>query len=110
MLQPWEIELVAAGEQLDAFRQAYLQQLKPVFEDILAQLVPLEDLTLSYYRGWDREKPLAQVLDEQFERDTQLGYTQAGAQRARSEEHTSELQSRPHLVCRLLLEKKKRKR
>src|SRR3989442_3234200 len=27
--------------------------------------------------------------------------------RDRSEEHTSELQSRPHLVCRLLLEKKK---
>src|SRR5690554_7090477 len=27
----------------------------------------------------------------------------------RSEEHTSELQSRPHLVCRLLLEKKKRR-
>src|SRR5690554_7009249 len=26
--------------------------------------------------------------------------------RHRSEEHTSELQSRPHLVCRLLLEKK----
>src|SRR5690554_7565794 len=30
----------------------------------------------------------------------------AGA--VRSEEHTSELQSRPHLVCRLLLEKKKK--
>src|SRR5690625_6111730 len=28
----------------------------------------------------------------------------------RSEEHTSELQSRGHLVCRLLLEKKKKKR
>src|SRR5687768_17790962 len=28
----------------------------------------------------------------------------------RSEEHTSELQSRLHLVCRLLLEKKNRKR
>src|SRR3989442_11652338 len=28
--------------------------------------------------------------------------------RNRSEEHTSELQSRPHLVCRLLLEKKKK--
>src|SRR3989442_7982100 len=27
----------------------------------------------------------------------------------RSEEHTSELQSRPQLVCRLLLEKKKKK-
>src|SRR6266699_7083152 len=29
-----------------------------------------------------------------------------GIGHARSEEHTSELQSRPHLVCRLLLEKK----
>src|SRR3989442_10813721 len=29
------------------------------------------------------------------------------AREHRSEEHTSELQSRPHLVCRLLLEKKK---
>src|SRR5947209_15354574 len=31
------------------------------------------------------------------------------ARRARSEEHTSELQSRQYLVCRLLLEKKKKK-
>src|SRR2546422_9598294 len=30
--------------------------------------------------------------------------------RGRSEEHTSELQSRLHLVCRLLLEKKKKKK
>src|SRR2546422_5388810 len=35
------------------------------------------------------------------------GLSQAAA--ARSEEHTSELQSRLHLVCRLLLEKKKKK-
>src|SRR5690625_5307446 len=34
-----------------------------------------------------------------------LEYTQL-----RSEEHTSELQSRGHLVCRLLLEKKKKKK
>src|SRR2546429_2961455 len=33
--------------------------------------------------------------------------SQISAARARSEEHTSELQSRLHLVCRLLLEKKK---
>src|SRR3712207_7832518 len=32
---------------------------------------------------------------------------QAGADDPRSEEHTSELQSRQYLVCRLLLEKKK---
>src|SRR3712207_7747133 len=32
----------------------------------------------------------------------------SGGQRSRSEEHTSELQSRQYLVCRLLLEKKKK--
>src|SRR3712207_6953963 len=32
-----------------------------------------------------------------------------GAARRRSEEHTSELQSRQYLVCRLLLEKKKKR-
>src|SRR5690554_1950790 len=37
------------------------------------------------------------------QRIKQLGYNNVTA---RSEEHTSELQSRPHLVCRLLLEKK----
>src|SRR3989442_8348773 len=35
-------------------------------------------------------------------------YIAPGICRMRSEEHTSELQSRPHLVCRLLLEKKKK--
>src|SRR5690625_1780155 len=34
-------------------------------------------------------------------------YVLNGGIKARSEEHTSELQSRGHLVCRLLLEKKK---
>src|SRR5437899_9345156 len=34
----------------------------------------------------------------------------AASSRARSEEHTSELQSLRHLVCRLLLEKKKARR
>src|SRR3989442_8412772 len=44
----------------------------------------------------------------------QIAYTFPSVSRSgnletmRSEEHTSELQSRPHLVCRLLLEKKKK--
>src|SRR6266481_9485632 len=37
---------------------------------------------------------------------TDCSHSMAGG--ARSEEHTSELQSQFHLVCRLLLEKKKR--
>src|SRR5690348_17712528 len=37
------------------------------------------------------------------------GVRDAGRSPGRSEEHTSELQSPVHLVCRLLLEKKKKK-
>src|SRR2546422_6032721 len=43
------------------------------------------------------------------ERIGRRGVPQPGPQVRRSEEHTSELQSRLHLVCRLLLEKKKKK-
>src|SRR5258705_832200 len=39
---------------------------------------------------------------------TLIGTGSSPAQMTRSEEHTSELQSLRHLVCRLLLEKKKR--
>src|SRR2546422_5442675 len=38
-----------------------------------------------------------------------LALMEKGIRDVRSEEHTSELQSRLHLVCRLLLEKKKKK-
>src|SRR2546422_6578845 len=40
--------------------------------------------------------------------DISFDETDDGRSEARSEEHTSELQSRLHLVCRLLLEKKKK--
>src|SRR2546430_10018566 len=43
-------------------------------------------------------------------REEGFGCKHSSLERARSEEHTSELQSQSNLVCRLLLEKKKRKR
>src|SRR5690625_6143709 len=55
------------------------------------------------------------VFGDDLDRTTRRVFAVEGALRAaqhldvvnRSEEHTSELQSRGHLVCRLLLEKKK---
>src|SRR5258708_11661483 len=54
--------------------------------------------------GWKKpepSRPLATVVS--------AGAGAPSAQAERSEEHTSELQSPDHLVCRLLLEKKKNK-
>src|SRR2546429_6441309 len=47
--------------------------------------------------GPSQQPALQQAIEHGAQRD-----------RGRSEEHTSELQSRLHLVCRLLLEKKKK--
>src|SRR6478672_12638909 len=57
-------------------------------------LFPYTTLFRSWSRFWPRRPPDELVA----------------ALRARSEEHTSELQSRSDLVCRLLLEKKKKKK
>src|SRR5436853_6539600 len=68
---------------------------------------PAADLPLGVL---DRDSPLA-LLDED-DRDDHADADDRQEQlleRARSEEHTSELQSLRHLVCRLLLEKKKKK-
>src|SRR2546422_7130106 len=48
------------------------------------------------------------ALIEVVGRDPELLLGEPAAADVRSEEHTSELQSRLHLVCRLLLEKKKK--
>src|SRR5690625_5678333 len=48
----------------------------------------------------------ATMMEEYFETREELGLVMLIVD-LRSEEHTSELQSRGHLVCRLLLEKKK---
>src|SRR5947209_18395192 len=60
-------------------------------------LFPYTTLFRSRQRAHDRRRDAPAVRRHQVDR-----------QRPRSEEHTSELQSRQYLVCRLLLEKKKK--
>src|SRR3712207_8893902 len=55
--------------------------------------------------GEERELPLSEIANLGFHPDRDLRRRAFEAER--SEEHTSELQSRQYLVCRLLLEKKK---
>src|SRR3712207_7768709 len=84
----------------------YTTLFRSAFTDgILASVPSLRTFAISLTRATDRAEDLVQetVLraiskQQQFEPGTSL---------QRSEEHTSELQSRQYLVCRLLLEKKK---
>src|SRR5438045_5576925 len=69
-------------------------------------LFPYTTLFRSNRLEWVR-KQLAD-LSGQLRGDTALTGDSSAQRLARSEEHTSELQSLRHLVCRLLLEKKKK--
>src|SRR2546422_6408007 len=86
--------------------------LKGSLEQRLAQLIdapPFNRATWGIYVVDDRGRVLYQRNADRFSvpaSNTKLVVTAAAAV-LRSEEHTSELQSRLHLVCRLLLEKKK---
>src|SRR5687768_17985130 len=73
--------------------------------------------------GWRTDTVVATVEHDRRDADRRLGRESlldlvvgrvagdaAVSMPIRSEEHTSELQSRLHLVCRLLLEKKKKKK
>src|SRR2546425_7748076 len=53
-------------------------------------------------------EPIDESLDARHSSGTEHQTRQLTEFRARSEEHTSELQSLAYLVCRLLLEKKKK--
>src|SRR3712207_7618300 len=53
-----------------------------------------------------RARDRARALRRRVRGDPRAARLQPAALRPRSEEHTSELQSRQYLVCRLLLEKK----
>src|SRR5215813_14652183 len=65
--------------------------------------------TLFPYTTLFRSKPTSEPARVPV-RPAALRPRQVERPQLRSEEHTSELQSRPHLVCRLLLEKKKQRR
>src|SRR3989442_10886812 len=55
----------------------------------------------------DRVRALVELGPERVRRELAVDEAVPRHRAVRSEEHTSGLQSRPHLVCRLLLEKKK---
>ncbi len=78
----WERELVQWSECVDSLRSDYMQRFLPVFEETLAGLLELPGLSLRYYRGWDRQRGLAEVLEQGRASDQQMGFTQQGPQRA----------------------------
>src|SRR5690554_5541069 len=68
------------------------------------------DQYIAFQRELTNTERKLKDLEKQKDSVNKLSAAFTTGKEKRSEEHTSELQSRPHLVCRLLLEKKKKKK
>src|SRR3989449_5130998 len=116
--------LITAEWAVDVFRAARAQGLKTAFisngnatPQVLDYIRPWTDCYKIDFKAMDdrRYRELGGVLQHVldairmvYERGFWIELVTLVVNPRRSEEHTSELQSRLHLVCRLLLEKKKK--
>src|SRR5947207_8778188 len=79
----------------------------PKFVDLDARLAAMDEQGVEVH-ALSLSQPMVYWADGDLSRRISETYNDALAQAHRSEEHTSELQSHSDLVCRLLLEKKKK--
>src|SRR5439155_13692636 len=93
VVAPGFIDLHAHGQTPETYRFYSLDGVTTALE---------LELGTSDVAAWYRERSAGGAGGERINYGVSIGH--------RSEEHTSELQSRGHLVCRLLLEKKKKKK
>ena len=81
-LDVWTRSLAEVGDQIHEARSAYFELFLPVFLDTYRFLMQLEGVKCTYRRGWDQEKSLADVFNDQLASDRQRRFTQSGYQRA----------------------------
>src|SRR2546422_2310366 len=89
---------------------ASLAEINPLATTPNGQVIALDAKVVIDDNELERHPEIAALRDATAEAPSEVAAREAGLtfkKLERSEEHTSELQSRLHLVCRLLLEKKK---
>lgn len=78
----WDQELARLGLRLAEHRERYCEALLPLLQAITADFLPEFDFKIAFYPGWDRQRPLEQLLQEGFDRDRLMGHTAIGPHKA----------------------------
>lgn len=80
--QVWDHQIIETANIIDQLRQQYINSLQQLIDQY--QTVMFEDKTIDvdYYRGWNRELELKQVLEQGLKTDMERGFTHAGPHRA----------------------------
>ncbi len=81
-IRAWDPPLIQAGKAIDAFRMAYLDDLKAVFAKNGLSILNMESLSIAYSPGWAQRFTYEEALQESLARDREQGYTRVGPHRA----------------------------
>ncbi len=78
----WDEALARLSEQITQKRQAYLEQLQVILQEIVGQFLPDFHLKFELNQGWEKGQDLRVLLAQNLEKDRGLGYTLYGCHRA----------------------------
>lgn len=81
LLKPWDHELSNVALQIHKLREAYVRQISEILPSFVEKTVGQHTFTLSYYPGWDTEKTLEHVLEQNLGQDLSRGFTHYGIHR-----------------------------
>jgi DNA replication and repair protein RecF len=78
----WNRELAETGQQINQLREKYIQNFTQKITSLASEQLGVNDLEVSWLRGWSEKRGLEQVLIESEQGDIQAGYTRFGPHRA----------------------------
>ncbi|MEM9103912.1 MAG: DNA replication/repair protein RecF [Pseudomonadota bacterium] len=81
-IQSWDQGLAKASENLSVMRSHYIQEFKPYLLSILDKIIKIDDLSISYNRGWPKDKAYLDQLEQAYLQDCDYGFTRYGPHRA----------------------------
>lgn len=81
-LAVWDEKLYRSGQIIDELRRAYVEQLRPIFYQVIGKLKGPDKIDLAYNRGWPENEDFLAVLAKHRATDVQRGHTERGPHRA----------------------------
>ena len=80
--QYWEQCFLERAEALSAKREEYISKLAPIFEKYATTFLTEYEVSLNYYKGWEKDASLAESLVKKREYDGKIGHTTSGPHKA----------------------------
>lgn len=78
----WDDQIISLGEKITSMRFDYLESLRGHLIVYLEQFLPEFSFEISYHRGWEKDKSLAEAVNAKNQKDTKFGFLSVGPHKA----------------------------